>query len=860
MLYQTFNSLKESLGQDYFVSRVSEKIIKNLNPKFELREYQKEALGRFDFYFNGYQKKQNPTQLLFHMATGSGKTLIMAANILYLYRLGYRYFIFFVNSKNIIEKTRENFLNPLSEKYLFNQKINIDGKEVFIKEVENFEAANPQNINIVFTTIQGLHENLNSPKENTITFEDFEDKEIVLISDEAHHLQVATTGKKEKEIENNWENTVKKIFESNYKNVLLEFTATIDLTDENIRKKYEDKIIFQYDLKQFRIDKYSKEIEVLQVESDLKERMLYPVILSQYRRKIAEKYKLYLKPVILFKSKTIKESEEHFKLFLETIKNLKEEDLLKIFNNSKKTIFEKIFSYLQSNNISIDNFVKEIKNDFSQEKLKILNSENIDEKDQLTLNTLEEKTNELRAIFAVDMLNEGWDVLNLFDIVRLYDTRDGRWDKRQNKYIPGKTTMSEAQLIGRGARYWPFKIEENQDEYKRKFDDDFENEIRILETLFYHSRYNPRYIDEIKATLTEIGLLPEKYTLFNFEIKKNVKKEWQDGFVFVNQKEEKKSEASSLADLKIKLFFEYSLKNGLVKENILLDENFQNSSSFTEKQDSKKIKLLDLGENIVRFVIDKEDFFHFSNLKKYFPNLKSIKEFIRSSYYLGSIEILISGDEKLINNLDIDSKLEIASFVLKSIASESINKAIKYVGSPYFQPKKLWGVFHDKKIKIDKDEEDKKEFNDFSLADTDWFAHNGFYGSSEEKGFLKFINSLITELKKKYFKVLILRNEKYFQIYNFDDGQAYEPDFILLLKKRNHKIITYQVFIEPKADIYIKNEPWKGDLLANLEKKAIIEKDLLIKMESDEYRILGLPFYNENLRKEFEKKFKEKLL
>ena len=45
MLYETFNSIKESLGQDYFTSRVGDKIIQNLNPKFELREYQKEALG-----------------------------------------------------------------------------------------------------------------------------------------------------------------------------------------------------------------------------------------------------------------------------------------------------------------------------------------------------------------------------------------------------------------------------------------------------------------------------------------------------------------------------------------------------------------------------------------------------------------------------------------------------------------------------------------------------------------------------------------------------------------------------------------------------------------------------------------------
>jgi len=52
----------------------------------------------------------------------------------------------------------------------------------------------------------------------------------------------------------------------------------------------------------------------------------------------------------------------------------------------------------------------------------LLDSENVDEEKQLKLNSLETINNEIRAIFAVNMLNEGWDVLNLFDIVRLYDT------------------------------------------------------------------------------------------------------------------------------------------------------------------------------------------------------------------------------------------------------------------------------------------------------------------------------------------------------------------------------------------------------------------------------------------------------
>ena len=135
----------------------------NLNPLFQLRLYQIEAFSRFIYYFNSSTYRQKPTQLLFHMATGSGKTLIMAGTILYLYEQGYRNFIFFVNSTNIINKTRDNFLNFLSSKYLFSENITFGEKQIKIKEVENFQAVNQEDINIVFSTIQALHIRLNTP-------------------------------------------------------------------------------------------------------------------------------------------------------------------------------------------------------------------------------------------------------------------------------------------------------------------------------------------------------------------------------------------------------------------------------------------------------------------------------------------------------------------------------------------------------------------------------------------------------------------------------------------------------------------------------------------------------------------------
>ncbi|MCK5466359.1 DEAD/DEAH box helicase family protein, partial [Candidatus Parcubacteria bacterium] len=233
-LYEQLDSVSK---MGFLKKEIPEFVAENLNSNFELREYQKEAFGRFFHCYNGkYENKEYPLHFLFNMATGSGKTLIMAGLILYLYNQGYRNFLFFVNSTNIIEKTKDNFLNNLSGKYLFNDKLFFDNKQTQIKSVANFDGVSESDINICFTTIQKLHIDLHNEKENSLTLEDFKDKKIVLIADEAHHGQVQTKQKalSEKLEKPNWENTVENIFKQNTGNLLLEFTATMDFLNKNI--------------------------------------------------------------------------------------------------------------------------------------------------------------------------------------------------------------------------------------------------------------------------------------------------------------------------------------------------------------------------------------------------------------------------------------------------------------------------------------------------------------------------------------------------------------------------------------------------------------------------------------------------
>ena len=87
-----------------------------------------------------------------------------------------------------------------------------------------------------------------------------------------------------------------------------------------------------------------------------------------------------------------------------------------------------------------------LKREFQEDYCLSVNNEQEKESYQILVNTLEAPDNRIRAIFAVQKLNEGWDVLNLFDIVRCYTTRDARAGK------PGKTTIAEAQLIGTWGR------------------------------------------------------------------------------------------------------------------------------------------------------------------------------------------------------------------------------------------------------------------------------------------------------------------------------------------------------------------------------------------------------------------------
>lgn len=764
---------------------IPDSITQNLNPTFELREYQQDAFARFIHCFNNnFPGKENPLHLLFNMATGSGKTLIMAGLILYLYEKGYRNFLFFVNSTNIIEKTKDNFLNLRATKYLFSENIHIDGKKVVVTEVDNFVSVNENDINICFTTIQQLHIDMTLEKENALTGENFAEQEIVLLADEAHHMSAST--KAQRELFESWEKTVERIFKSNEINLLLEFTATHDYEKPAMVEKYQNKVINRYDLIDFRRDKFSKEIELVYFDMDTQARMLQALILSQYKQMVALKYKIPLhKPVILFKEKSIPRSKENRKNFRTLIDELTRKQIDSI-RKSKVPAVQLAFRFFDENNISTESLAQQLKSEFDEDYCLTVNSKEERKNYQILINTLEDKENPIRVIFAVQQLNEGWDVLNLFDIVRCYETRDS-----------GKTTVSEAQLIGRGARYFHFVLQDYPDRFRRKFDEDTDHELRVLEELHYHSMHDSRYISEIRTALVNEGMMDKERVSREIKLKDTFKETdfYKKGVVWLNKRVPKNYQhIQSFEDLGVqKKDYTYQIATGQGGTTTLL-ANEDTSVVYDENPQNLPVKNIE--KNIIKSAIARNPFFTFATLKQYFPQLTSIREFITSEDYLSGLTINLQG---VANELDVSraEKFEACRGLLNQLESEISEQITEYEGTHEFQEKYIHAIFTDKRMEFipnNLNSEEDPQFRHF-VSVRDWFAFDTLYGTNEEKAFVRLLDRWIQDTETNYETIYLLRNEGHFSLYNFSDGHGFQPDFVLFLRENNGNALYYQLFI-----------------------------------------------------------------
>ena len=887
------------------------------NLRFSLFKWQKNALLNFLDYtaLKEYEQDSNPTHLMFNMATGSGKTLVMAALILYYYKQGQNKFIFFVNQKNIVGKTDENLTNIGHNKYLFQPNIIIDDQIVKIKKVRSFSEYD-NDIQIIFTTIHQLHNSVYLEKEDNITLQQLQKTDIVMLGDEAHHLNATTKADKnqqtsaeltialsekasQEQIEKSWEHTIVQLIlyrnkqnsnQSN-RNALLEFTATVP-NEEAVRRKYLSKIIMKFDLEQFMAAGYTKEINLVSSSFDQRKRVLQALLFNWYRNEIALKYNIpNFKPVILFRSKFIDKkdgnnSQDDYQNFIDLIKELQPSDFdflkpfetegafenTELYQRGQSCIVD-IARYKNENNLSNRNIVRYLKNSFLQRNCIITNSkkgtstlEKTDSETERLLNSLEDKNNHIRAIFTVQRLTEGWDVLNLFDIVRMYEGRDSGATTTGTRKA-GKATTAEVQLIGRGVRYYPFDFEDKEGN-KRKFDGKT-HDLRVLEEFYFHSDNDERYINELKDELKRQKLLPEKEsTKKTFNLKKTFKNSnvayFESLQLYQNSRiSNPNSRKSNLDEIRKNFEFEYRLESlrlieAKLKLNLEIDEvRFKHDQKLSK---TLKLKLDNFEKHIVLKAINKNaakqtSVFRFNKLKNELK-INSVNDLLTEKL-LKNFEIKIIAPQSIQNLSDIENheQLKILSKFFEQIAVQLQTVSNPFIGSEFnVTPFKDFDWQKTKLITADNNNETLEK----ELLETDWYIYDGFYGTSEEQNLILFLKDTISNFRAKYEKVHLLRNEEVYKIYDFDQGRGFQPDFLLFLKSIN-KETYYQLFIEPKGVDRISNDDskWKEEFLKQISDKYSVQEPL--KIQNKDYVLYGLPLYNQQHDLNFKKAINENL-
>ena len=834
----------------------------NENLAHTLRYYQDAAI-RF-FHYSQEKTVNRPNHLMFNMATGSGKTDLMAGLILYLYQeRGYQNFLFTVNTNSVLMKTKDNLVNSSSDKYLFSDKIEIDGKIISVKQVERFPRIIDQNtIYIKLSSVQKMSDDLFIQKENTMGVMDYAKHPVVVLADEAHHYSAST--KTEKEKENTWESAIQKILNAREDNILLEFTATVEFEKEAIYNKYKDKVVYRYALNRLMEDRYSKNVKRIQSQASDRDKMLNAVLVSQFRKYRAEFQGITetFKPIILFKSSKIDVSNKANQDFKELIASLTSDSLLDFIRKNKgadSEILSLAYHYYEKNEDRLDEVISDLKRDFNARNIINANDTergNMLEKGQYqALNTLESPNNFYRVVFAVAKLTEGWDVLNLYDIVRIEQ------EAKTNK----TATMVEAQLIGRGARYYPF-LKDGVRSYQCRFDGETGNDSLILETLHYHTMNEPQYLKQLVASLKEMDLptgKDEKNPPIEIKLKKSFKQTevYKNGKIYYNESEEVSADYFVSLD-------SYGIQHkqditrnfySAIQEVSYLDEGVQN--------ETKQIHVAKFDERYIKKAIQKISFYQFDNLRHYLPNIDSMSDFIYGENWLNTRNIKLFVNVPLTFTSDLLSPndiLDLTVGLLKEYETKIKSGFIKQRGTNKFVGYPISNYLTDYKKRIPRVDSNTLTTQIITATEVkeDFFVYETAIMNQLEHQLLERIKSRMGLLREKYGKNVYLfrmdenmhresaKAEK-LKLHQYGnrkryDGtvadihvQGFQPDFILFLEDKE---VQFQIFIEPKGMSVerFEKELWKEDLLLYMSENhgEIDFVDQVGKVE-----IHGLKFY-----------------
>ena len=165
--------------------------------------------------------------------------------------------------------------------------------------------------------------------------------------------------------------------------------------------------------------------------------------------------------------------------------------------------------------------------------------------------------------------------------------------------------------------------------FQRKYDilnSETEADLKLCEELYYHSAYNPRYIQELHTALEEIGIKAKESRELQLTLKPEFKKNkfYKAGFIFKNKRvkyarEDVKGINTSFIETTHKITF----LSGFSQSSAIFTE----SVKLTNQKKQKDYLLKSFGKHVIRKALNQLPEYQFFNLVKFFPEFREYFQF-----------------------------------------------------------------------------------------------------------------------------------------------------------------------------------------------------------------------------------------
>lgn len=491
--------------------------------RFPLRPYQLEALSVFQLFwkdgFDSRSLKQKAIQQIiekdgkvlewpkigFEMATGSGKTLLMGAVILYLWHKGQRDFLILTPNTILFDKTIENF-TPRAIKSIFGDGWNITYNLVtgntYRDKTNNYQ--NNRDISFYIFNMQklydkGVDKNKNAEDtmkgmpyirrpieeslwkdedgKHTISFVDYlKQRRPVIISDEAHHYQQKKT---------------KEAIHELTPSVVIEFTAT-SVEKGGIGEMGQDNL-YKYPIQRYIGEGYGKRIFALgcgtseeRVTDDVtdsdKQKLVWGMLVHLLKRESLKTVNAPVKKaMMLVKARTIKHADSIDNYLKNWSDNVTTEvhDVLEQLDREQTDVVKILRCHLPHQKKDASKLIRQL--DEVAKSVFTIHSENKNEEEVWTdYKTLDD--NNAEVVNQVKVFTEGVDYDNFYTIVVLSDTVEN-------------VGLAAAQLIGRGLRL--YKEHRDYD----ILDCDIKEQSEILHVICERGKRFDKIVDGIRQNL-----------------------------------------------------------------------------------------------------------------------------------------------------------------------------------------------------------------------------------------------------------------------------------------------------------------------------------------------------------------------